>query len=776
MKKSPLVQFVGRFWGCIALILLAVFSQQNALAFVFMDTRPGGRLIMNNNMPTNQQSFIGGTTSYYQVVNNAMAAWNQVGIGPDRDSSFFLLRSPTVNGDPCSVDQINEVRFASTNCGLSFGDALATTKTTSNSNTREVIEVEVLFNSNESFNVYSGPLRRNSSGSVSTYDLGRVAIHEMGHAAGLNHPDEAGQSVVAIMNAKASDTDRLQTDDINGARAINWRVSAVPGPQTLTVSKSGTGSGSVSSSPAGINCGSTCSASYTVNTSVTLTATPTAASTFSGWSGDCSGSGTGPATVQMSAARACTATFAATSSGSQTLTVHIIGNAPGTVTSTPAGINCGGVGGGTCSALFSLNTAVVLTPLPVSGARTVDWQRVEWQQGGCSGTGPTTVVMSADRTCIVGFSPISRNGPPSANLTVSKAGSGSGTVTSTPVGINCGNTCATIFPLNSLVGLTATPGSGSTFSGWSGDCTGIQQTTTLASFANNKHCTATFAASAVLTTLGSRATVSTSSTLYGGFALASMNTVTIAVRGASLQTLGVTQNPLSNIAVGIFDSAGRSILTTTDCPAANSTATYYRSVRGQALDTRDACITTTILGAGAYTFTITPGASLSDRDGEVLFEVTLGQVMTNGVIGTPQGANLTSIGSRGTVTSGSPLYGGFTLAASSPVMIAVRGASLQTLGITQNPLNSPAVRLFDASGRDILINTGGGVEVSGCLSTNTTAVYYATVRGQPLHGNDSCLTTRTLPAGSYTFTITPSTGSADKDGEVLFEVTLNPPN
>ncbi len=57
-------------------------------------------------------------------------------------------------------------------------------------------------------------------------------------------------------------------------------------------------------------------------------------------------------------------------------------------------------------------------------------------------------------------------------LTVTKAGNGSGTVTSSPAGINCGGTCSAIFNQGETVTLTLTPSAGSAFEGWSSACTG----------------------------------------------------------------------------------------------------------------------------------------------------------------------------------------------------------------------------------------------------------------------------------------------------------------
>ena len=58
------------------------------------------------------------------------------------------------------------------------------------------------------------------------------------------------------------------------------------------------------------------------------------------------------------------------------------------------------------------------------------------------------------------------------DLAVTKTGSGSGSVTSSPVGIDCGGTCQAEFAVDSQVTLQAIPEATSVFTGWSGACTG----------------------------------------------------------------------------------------------------------------------------------------------------------------------------------------------------------------------------------------------------------------------------------------------------------------
>lgn len=83
-------------------------------------------------------------------------------------------------------------------------------------------------------------------------------------------------------------------------------------------------------------------------------------------------------------------------------------------------------------------------------------------------------------------------------LTVTKSGTGSGTVTSSPSGLSCGSTCLASFTTGQSVTLTATASSGSVFSGWSGNCSGTAATASVTMSASQS-CTATFTLNTVVT-------------------------------------------------------------------------------------------------------------------------------------------------------------------------------------------------------------------------------------------------------------------------------------
>jgi hypothetical protein len=122
---------------------------------------------------------------------------------------------------------------------------------------------------------------------------------------------------------------------------------------------------------------------------------------------------------------------------------------------------------------------------------------------------------------------------PAFFATVTKAGTGTGTVTGP--GINCGTDCTHPYTVGDNVTLTATPAGGSTFTGWSGACTGTGNCTVTMSQA--RAMTATFGGTAAYALLVSTAPSRSPTAELNGYVAAPLANLYVFTRPVT----GVTQ-------------------------------------------------------------------------------------------------------------------------------------------------------------------------------------------------------------------------------------------
>ncbi len=190
-------------------------------------------------------------------------------------------------------------------------------------------------------------------------------------------------------------------------------------------------------------------ASYDYGATVQLTATPATGYTFVNWTGDVT-STDNPLSVTMDGNKSLVANYSL-----NTYTLTYTAGAGGSITGdTPQTVNHGSDG------------------TPVTAVPDTGYHFVDWSDGVLTATRTDTNV-TANLSVTANFS------VDYFALTITKAGTGDGTILSTPSGISCGSTCVGSFAYGTVVSLSAVPSSTSSFTGWDGDYTGTDNPLTV---------------------------------------------------------------------------------------------------------------------------------------------------------------------------------------------------------------------------------------------------------------------------------------------------------
>jgi hypothetical protein len=242
--------------GIAALVAVAIgtFAPRHASAYVLEGPKwpTGSTPVMQLELGTPGRTLIDGNTSWNTAAAPALDMWNQV-VGRMQFGRVMNSTAAVASGD-----RVNSMAFSTSVFGQSFGsNTLAVTYYSYSGST--MIEADILFNKAQPWDSYRGSSR-------SSFDIQRVALHELGHALGLAHSSVAG----AIMNPYISSYYTLSADDIAGAQSLyGAATSPTPSP---TATPSPTPTPSATATP-------------TATPTVTPTPTPAAAVVLSPVSG-----------------------------------------------------------------------------------------------------------------------------------------------------------------------------------------------------------------------------------------------------------------------------------------------------------------------------------------------------------------------------------------------------------------------------------------------------------------------------------------------------------
>jgi len=215
----------------ISLFLAAALGASAVHAYTLTGSHwYGSTITMQLQLGAASSALTDGSASWGVAAEDALATWNNQ-INATR---FTVVRDSTAA--IAQGNRQNNVFFSNDVYGQAWGSGVLAVTLTFTSGGTQSVECDVLFNKTLSWDSYRGSQRYTSSGAV--YDFHRVAMHEFGHVLGLDHPDQAGQSVTAIMNSRISNLDTLAADDITGAQSIYGAAATTVAAPTITTQPS----------------------------------------------------------------------------------------------------------------------------------------------------------------------------------------------------------------------------------------------------------------------------------------------------------------------------------------------------------------------------------------------------------------------------------------------------------------------------------------------------------------------------------------------------------
>jgi parallel beta-helix repeat protein len=470
------------------------------------------------------------------------------------------------------------------------------------------------------------------------------------HAAAAQGHQFAGWSGVGVDCAGTGDCS-VMLDQSKSLVATFSTVNAAE--YTLDVAIAGAGSVS-GTAPFACSSATDCGGSYTAGTVVTLTATPASGYTVGAWTvngSTCSGS---TCQVTMSAARNVSVSFTAVAVPTYTLGVAVTGS--GSVSSSPAGISCGS----TCTHGYNQNTVVTLSAAPATGYSFTGWG------GACSGTNACAVTMSAAKSVTATFTAIPTS---SFALTTTVTGTGQGTLTSNPSGINCPTTCSSTLASGTSVTLTATRSNGSTtFSGWTGAC----------------------ASTGTVTASGGSCTVKVSAATQAG-AVFTLDTYALAVTKVGSGTVASTGG---SIACGSTCAAAFSAGTAVTLTATPASGYTFIAWSGACTGSNSTCaVTMNAAKSVSATFTATSTGGGGGTSGKSWFVATTGSDSAAGTLAAPFKSITKAVG---VATAGDIIE---VRAGTYSEAVVIRTAGTSTARITMRGYNGE---------RPVLQRTGAG--------------------------------------------------------------------